>query len=575
MIYSPLKGLALIFLLLTFWAQSQRDTIQIVSYNLLNFPEGRNDCSNNTVVVERADTLRKILQYLNPDIFVGCEIQTKAGADSVLTRSLNVNGVNHYSAATFDPLQTDAPLNNQLYYNSNKLTLQYQDVIITSPRNIDHYVLYMNDPNLGVYYDTTFIEVYMCHLKAGSGTTEQATRAVQTATLMNFIAQRPSDRHHFVCGDLNIYRSSEAAYQNLISGTAALVDPINSPGNWNSNSSFASIHTQSTRNGQNLDCGSQGGSDDRFDHIIVSSNVMSGSDSIKYIANTYKAIGNDGNHYNKSLLESPVNTMYPDSVVRALYYMSDHLPVAMKVEVVYPTSNGLALYPVIAAASCYGSNDGSATIVANDGQAPYSYLWDLNAGSQTTATALGLISGSYCVQVTDNLGQIDNYCVYVPQPDSISYSAFQSPDNGSCNGEAHIFPSGGTPPYTIVWNDPTQQTGNSAYNLCSGNYLATVTDGAGCISNVNFNILGINGIDDTEELAVYIHPNPFTEYLIISNETGNKLQFELIAINGQVLKSFVLSEQELSLDLHTLEKGVYYLKINSQRGTFIRSLIKM
>jgi hypothetical protein len=83
-------------LFLGFSAFAQTDTVTIVAYNLLNFPNGRNDCGSNTVVPNRADTLRKILQYVKPDIFVACEIQTEAGADSVLTRSLNVFGANNY-----------------------------------------------------------------------------------------------------------------------------------------------------------------------------------------------------------------------------------------------------------------------------------------------------------------------------------------------------------------------------------------------------------------------------------------------------------------------------------------------
>ena len=244
-----LKKLLFLFFFLflpQLFAFAQSDTVSIVSYNLLNFPEGRTDCGNNTLVPNRADTLRKVLNYLKPDIFVACEIQTEAGADSVLTRSLNVQGQTNYASATYNVAGLNQGLNNQLYYNTTKLTLLYQDIIQTSPRSIDHYVLYMNDPNLSSYFDTTFIEVYMCHLKAGSGSSEQNIRAQQVQELVDFIQVRPSDRHHIVCGDLNVYRSSEQAYQLLLNAGVGLIDPINRPGNWNNNASFADIHTQST-----------------------------------------------------------------------------------------------------------------------------------------------------------------------------------------------------------------------------------------------------------------------------------------------------------------------------------------
>lgn len=562
---SDLRFLVSIFLVwCTFGVHAQVDTLTIVSYNLLNFPDGRNDCSNNTIVPNRADTLRKIMNYVKPDIFVACEIQHGAGADSVLTRSLNSNGTGNYAAAQFDILNQEAPLNNQLYYNTNKLTLHSQYVISTSPRNIDHYILYFNDPNLGVYYDTTFVEVYMCHLKAGSGSAEKATRAQQTQILMNYISQRPQDRHHFVCGDLNVYTSSESAYQNMVNGSYSLIDPINSPGNWNNNGTFAIIHTQSTRNGQNLDCGSQGGSDDRFDQILVSGNVMNGNDSLTYIQNSYLALGNDGSHYNQSLLQSLPNSLYPDSLIRALYYMSDHLPVVMKARVVYPTSNGLALYPIIQNPTCNGSFNGEATIVANDGQAPYTYLWDTNAGNQNTATATGLSAGSYCVQVTDDLGEVDNYCVYLSEPEGFEYSYFQVPDNGSCTGEAHLIFGGGTAPYSYSWNDPLSQTESSAYNLCAGFYDVTVQDATGCTEIITVFISGVTGLDELSENDFLIHPNPANSILNITFSHTFDKSIELIDLQGRTTLKATNSKLSTQFDLSGLDKGSYFVRVSTK-----------
>ena len=69
--------------------------------------------------------------------------------------------------------------------------------------------------------------------------------------------------------------------------------------------------------------------DDRFDFILASDEIMDGTHEIKYLNDSYTAIGQDGLHYNKSLLDSPENTSVPPDVLDALYYMSDHLPVVM------------------------------------------------------------------------------------------------------------------------------------------------------------------------------------------------------------------------------------------------------
>ncbi|MDC0231145.1 M12 family metallo-peptidase [Aureispira] len=53
--------------------------------------------------------------------------------------------------------------------------------------------------------------------------------------------------------------------------------------------------------------------------------------------------------------------------------------------------------------SCVGS-DGSATITGSGGLAPYTYQWDVIAGSQSTATATGLNASGYSYTVTDANG---------------------------------------------------------------------------------------------------------------------------------------------------------------------------
>jgi hypothetical protein len=286
-------------------AAPQTVPLRVVSYNLLNFPNGRNDCgAGNVNLPNRADSLRKIMRYLQPDIFVGCEIQTEAGCDSVLTRALNVFGTTHYQRANFIQNSNGGDLQNMLFYHSGKLTLKEQRSIPTGIRDIDHYILYLNDNTLPQHHDTCFIEVFMCHLKAGSASADQSDRAAQTALLRTILDGRPKGRNLFVCGDLNTYRSTEVGYQNLVSGGSNfLKDPINMPGNWTNNSSFAAIHTQSPRASGSTDCGVTGGLDDRFDHILVSQNVMSGINLLQYTTSSYKAIGNDGSHYNQPPLE--------------------------------------------------------------------------------------------------------------------------------------------------------------------------------------------------------------------------------------------------------------------------------
>ncbi|MFN2430115.1 MAG: hypothetical protein ABR574_08880, partial [Cryomorphaceae bacterium] len=53
------------------------------------------------------------------------------------------------------------------------------------------------------------------------------------------------------------------------------------------------------------------------------------------------------------------------------------------------------------------------------------------------------------------------------------------PDNFSCNGTATATPQGGTPPYSYLWDDPQEQTTQTALKLCAGNFCVLITDALG------------------------------------------------------------------------------------------------
>ncbi|MFO7791335.1 MAG: hypothetical protein R6V32_12285, partial [Bacteroidales bacterium] len=49
----------------------------------------------------------------------------------------------------------------------------------------------------------------------------------------------------------------------------------------------------------------------------------------------------------------------------------------------------------------------------------------------------------------------------------------------TCNGEATVSVSGGTPPYSYIWDDTMSQLTETATGLCAGTYCVTVTDDTG------------------------------------------------------------------------------------------------
>ncbi len=288
------------------------DTVRVMTYNLLNYP-GNNSATRNP-------EFRKILHYVNPDILVVQEMISAAGVSGFLSNVLNSGQPGTYASAPFmDGPDTD----NALFYKPSLFSFIDTTVLHTQLRDIAGYQL----RPAGVSADSVDLRFYSCHLKASQGFEQD--RFAEADTLRNHLNSLPDGLFMITMGDMNLYTSTEPAYQELIGSqsdnSGRLYDPINAPGDWNNNGAFAGVHTQSTRTDNLGDGGATGGLDDRFDFMLLSYAFQSGS-RWHYVNGTYTEVGNDGNHFNLSV-NSGANTAVPDSIANALHTVSDHLPV--------------------------------------------------------------------------------------------------------------------------------------------------------------------------------------------------------------------------------------------------------
>ena len=127
---------------------------------------------------------------------------------------------------------------------------------------------------------------------------------------------------------------------------------------------------------------------------------------------------------------------------------------------------------------CMAAN-GSISVSATGGAAPYTYLWNTGAA---TATLSSIPDGTYSVRVTDNMG-----CKATVPFELVSYSPVGvgiSVTEASClyvnDGTATATAYGGTAPYTYGWS-----TGGSTATISSlptGLYQMTATDAVGCMT---------------------------------------------------------------------------------------------
>jgi gliding motility-associated-like protein len=139
--------------------------------------------------------------------------------------------------------------------------------------------------------------------------------------------------------------------------------------------------------------------------------------------------------------------------------------------------------------SCFGGNDGSATINITQGTTPYIINWTPSGGNGLTASVLS--AGTYIINATDAIGcmTIDSLIIGEPPPVDVFISSLTDVlCNGGNTGSITVAATGGTGPlYTYSWN-PITSDSSTAANLTIGSYTVNVTDQNNCLKSISATI---------------------------------------------------------------------------------------
>jgi gliding motility-associated-like protein len=206
--------------------------------------------------------------------------------------------------------------------------------------------------------------------------------------------------------------------------------------------------------------------------------------------------------------------------------------------------------------TCIDSCNALASTLGNGGTSPYSYLWN-DPQNQTSATAINLCVGVYDATITDYYGCNAFTSVTITNPDSLSsISNFQvnNPCYNDCLGAATVDVTGGSSPYTYLWNDVTNQTSSTASGLCVGIYIITSTDTQGCI---------------TQTTVIISEPNELvsssSSYAPSCSEICNGNASSSV-IGGTSPYSYIWQTGEVIHSLTGLCPGTYNLSISDLNG---------
>lgn len=344
--------------LLALAAASAHAQIRVATWNISNYSGGRAADIQN--IVYGAYQGRQFA----PDVIGVQEVSSQTALNELVTiLNAALGSPGDWAAGPFE----SSPDSNQvLVYRTSKVqvvrgvTVAVADAGTTGqPRDTRRFDI----RPVGFTSNAASVGIYVSHLKAGSTSTDNARRLVETTRIRDNAEGLdtnptgepndglPAGMNFIALGDFNVQTSTQTGYQELVgsqtNNNGRFFDPINTPGSWNNNSTFRYIHTQDP-------IGGTGGMDDRLDFVLVSASLRNnsgldyiGSHTLPYSGSTwddanhsYRCWGNDGSNYGGSIRVNQggiPNAMVGAAIAQDLIDVSTtsggHLPVYLDLRV--------------------------------------------------------------------------------------------------------------------------------------------------------------------------------------------------------------------------------------------------
>ena len=82
--------------------------------------------------------------------------------------------------------------------------------------------------------------------------------------------------------------------------------------------------------------------------------------------------------------------------------------------------------------------------------------------------------------------------------------------------------------------------------------------------------LSINELNVNNEMGIY--PNPATNQINI--ETSQKSEIEILNLEGQIIKALSTTSNQTSIDISDFAKGVYFIKVRTEKGVMVEKFVK-
>lgn len=175
--------------------------------------------------------------------------------------------------------------------------------------------------------------------------------------------------------------------------------------------------------------------------------------------------------------------------------------------------------------------------------------------------------GEYAFTVTDEAACETVFELSLDAFDLLSVSAEIQGQSDEQGGSILLEPSGGCPPYEILW--ATGEDSFTLNNLEAGSYMAVITDDLGC--ELGFETL-ITSIDAAEMFGVHLYPNPGQDYFVLEGLEG----FNLTMVNmlGEKVLETVINKGVQRIPSENLASGKYFVHLRKASNLMVFPWVK-
>ena len=248
--------------------------------------------------------------------------------------------------------------------------------------------------------------------------------------------------------------------------------------------------------------------------------------------------------------------------------VTDSLTCTNTVDITLTEPNPLQVGHSSTPANCFGEHNGSLTVTASHGTAPFTYTLEATGESNNTGIFAGLAAATYTINIVDANGCPISDNVTVDEPTELRMSEVAASHvNIACSGEAtgqfKVEAFQGSPTYTYTMGTTTNSTGLFT-GLHAGSYPVTVSDSHGCTHDTTIVITELSPIYIQETAHQDVNCNGENNGSFTVEASGGAEGFSYV-INGGVAQS--------TGTVPNATAGTYYITATDANGCFIKDTV--